>query len=659
MFTQLSRSWLRRSVVASAVATAAFVAAALTTVPGTDDTAFAARPASQAAVAKKLVRDVRASRTDAARTAALTRMFRALEIGVTTPSGRPIVVPVTPRQSSTFHLYDFEVRMLARQLKRGKLRSPDLLANSLTEDGLEIAPGKPFPAALLTTSVRDAIRGANRNPRATRALLPLILRELGMTRPKATRQDLARVPPARMQFDALQAMLVGTDVRLSVLSHIGGAKVGARSAPAPRAGRALPADCAAFSDAVEKAEKLLEQQHGGKVQKVIADKAYGMVADQVTGQLDRQATRWAIRNLPGWATRGIYTGRKALALAEQLKDGLHGSLLAYSIQVEPVKTHVQTHYGHDGKPGEQMVFQIRVRSLDDWGEMAAKCGKLAGTQLPQRGGIEGVPVAWEKAEGQLAPEHGTVDCAKPLCITKTNGSGIAQLVFTPKSEKPFATLYMEQEAVGNVSGTALYQTGMDAGIVGQIAQVLIPKYAHIQWRVRYHEVPGIRIRGSLSENVNSWQSSQASLDLLICDPDPYTMPAPITAMKGTIRWWGTKRSGDQVNPFDITQAVTGSPRPFIHGIHDEGMWLHAQYWPAPAGVRSLWWVTIDPSVEDHPTGWTFEVLIWPEDGSAAVPKVAFRNLTGIGGGSMVAIESANVTVTAATEQECPPPAAAA
>ena len=505
---------------------------------------------SQAVVAKRLVARLAKAHGQKARTRAALAIVRALHISVVTATGRPLSVAPEPGAAGRFALYDFELRGLGNALRRGPVTDLDGVAANLTKAGLALdASGRPFPPALLRTSLLGAVRQAVRRPARQRTLLPLVVRELGLRH----HYDLGRKPPAALPLDPLQAWLIGADIEISVLRRLpaGGhpAAAGASIASASTAGPAsllvapgaaatsssLVGDCEKLTKASDDLKKRIEKAIGGKIHKSIAVQAVGMIYDKVTGVLGRKVTRWGIRNTPRWAVRGTYGTLKALNIAKPLIDALHGSLLALSVDVRAVREEVgPVHWLHGaGESGHQLTFEVKATMLDDYGEALVKCGGLAGFQMPPPGPIEGVPVAWTPAGGSapLAPDMGTLDCGT-VCVTKTGKDGIARLTFTPRSEK-FPGIGMEREATGVMDGVALYQTAADSGLSAQLAQFATPKLGGIRWRVTYHKEPSLSLRMSVA-----YDESYANQRLGLA-------PFPIVDGGGNVvsTYWETAGSG--------------------------------------------------------------------------------------------------------------------
>lgn len=444
----------------------------------------AAAAPDQSVVAKRLAGELAEARTAKARYRALVGVMRELGIAVVTVSGRPLVVTPEPGYARRFQLYDFELRALAGQLGRGQTATFSEVAATLTRSGLALGPDVPFPADLLSESVTEAVAEALARPRRGSSLLALLVRRLGLARG----YDLARNAAVDTQLDPLQAWLVAADVMIPVLRRVpvrAGTRTLATTASASD-------DCAKYNEAAEDLEKKLGENSDMK--KYVVDDAVGRIGEKVGGKLKRQGTRWAIRNLPRWAVRAAY--RAGQAVAAGVVDGLHGSLLAFSIDVRAVRESLApTHWLHAaGQGGGELTFEVRVTMLDDLGKTAAKCGKAAGYDIPEKGPVPGVWIGWEQVQNELVPAEGELECPSrlgPLCASQTGGDGIARVVFKARKE-PLPGVGIEKETTGVLNGIAAYQ-GLGGNAIGTIAQFLTPKYGGVRWFVRSHNPRGYKI----------------------------------------------------------------------------------------------------------------------------------------------------------------------
>jgi hypothetical protein len=501
-------------------------------------TADARKKPSQAKLAKKLVKGVSKARTPKARSKAVLKLMRALDIAVMTRNGKPLVVTPEPNSARTFQLYDFELRALGTQYARGDTVTIADVARNLSKSGITLDEEgtKELPPKLLHAGLQSAVRQARRKRRHQRSLLPLVVRELGLRQG----YDLARkTPESKVKLDALQAWLVSADVTIGVLRKIPEPRTASRAATGAGASQA----CDRFNKAVEDFEKKIEDKLQGKVQAWIAKKGVGKIVDKISEKLGSKVTRWGIETLPRWAVRGVWKTVKSANVAKQAAGALHGVLLAYSIRVTEATDGTETHYGHDG-PGNQIVFKVFVESLDDYGEFAATCGKLAGVELPRSGPIANVPVLWEAPEGKLAPDHGKLDCGFAVCTSTTGMDGIAKLTFTPRVEL-VPDIGIEKSDTGVVNGIALYQSALGAGVIGEVAQFIFPKWAGSRWLVTYHRPNGYRVQWTSTRKCFTAPEDpctdtlgnelEVRYDVRVCGSDPYA------------RWTGTMQDWSFIN----------------------------------------------------------------------------------------------------------------
>lgn len=458
-------------------------AAALVTLPAAAPaSASSARAPDQSLVAKRLAARIADARTPGAGYRALLGVMRELDIAVVTITGAPLVTTPEPGYARRFQLYDFELRALAAQLRRGQTTTFEGVATTLTRSGLTLEPGAPFPADLLSEATAEAAREALRRPRSERSLLPLLVRQIGLARG----HDLARgMPSAGAELDALQAWLLTADVMIPVLRLVPtGAKPRARAAGAAD-------DCDRYNKAVDEFQQRLGKDAEAK--KWVIDKGVGAIADKIGDKLKSAGTRWAIRHLPRWAVRAAW--RTGQAIAAGVIDGLHGSLLAFSVDVRALRESLPpTHWLHRAGENRDLTFEVRVEMRDDLGKTTAKCGKAVGYDIPEKGPVPGVWVGWEQAQTVLDPAHGRLECPTRiggLCASQSGADGVARLVFKPREES-LPGVGIEKEATGVVNGIAAYQ-GLGGNVLGTIAQFLTPKYGGMRWFVRHHAPRGYKI----------------------------------------------------------------------------------------------------------------------------------------------------------------------
>jgi hypothetical protein len=421
---------------------------------------------SVAARAHSLVAAVGRAHSPAAQGRAALALMRALRVAVERGDGRVLVRGDVARHAS---LYDFELRALAAARARGERVPVADLAAALDSAGLH-RPGGKLTAALLARGLAAGVRDAVRHPRATSSLAGLALRELGLAdRPRV---DLAKLR-AGDALDPLQAELVLVGVaqmtygRRAPASH----GVGAHGSAAPLASAS---SAAGICDAVNAAKDLILS--GGN------DGLAGKLMKKVLVTIVKKSTLTTKQ-------------QKALKLAEEIVDGLHGAALALSVAVHGEPESVgPAHYNHAA--GEHNVLQMRVRveMLDDYGKALVKCGPLAGLKFPPKGGIPNVPMHWETTG--LA-KHGEVICGAGC--TQTDQDGVATLTLALKGE-PIPGYGLEREDTGVADAIASYQSAFGAGLGDPSfwAQFATPKYGGVRWHVTWHEPPNLSLRASVA-----------------------------------------------------------------------------------------------------------------------------------------------------------------
>ncbi|HYI16413.1 MAG TPA: hypothetical protein VEX37_13540, partial [Thermomicrobiales bacterium] len=181
-------------------------------------------------------------------------------------------------------------------------------------------------------------------------------------------------------------------------------------------------------------------------------------------------------------------------IAAVVIDGIHGSLLAFSVLVYSLDQTLETHYGHE-MAGEALNFRVKVEMVDELPENVVKCGWLLGVEFPKKGPIKDVAMVWEQA--QLG-QHGTVICTE-TCI-KTAPDGIATLIFQPKSETTPGRGWVVEEK-GIVTGYAMYQS-RHKNVLGSINQIITPKSGATTWTVAHHQIPGYDVTLTVEYDVH-------------------------------------------------------------------------------------------------------------------------------------------------------------
>lgn len=442
----------------------------------------AAKPPSQASVAKKLATKVVGARKPAARYKALLAVMRSLHVGVYNPKGKAIVRGAE-RKAKEFAVYDFELRTMAAALARKQEYGAGDLARFLTAIGI-----KPGGQAVAPDAARGALvfatRLAARSPRKRSVLGLLLARELG--RRHAQPYDLANVPTARLKLDPLQYFLVTADL----------------AAPFTRTalGRASAQRGVARSSGVCAALRIAGLGPAAPV--LLSEWMLDSIGDSELAELGQDVGGEVIKALIGYERRleqlGAEHAVERLELVEALKDAVHGALLAFSIKAQAITTTRQeTHYGpagHVPKAGTVLRFQVILAMLDNYPEAVVDClADLGIADFPKKGPIAGVKIVWTDEENELE-RYGTVGYEPE--DQRTNGKGIATLVFTPKDEiVPGFPSGLGKLDSGLIDAYPLYQSKF-GNLPGSLAQFITPKFAGaMAWSVGYHKPRGFKFSG--------------------------------------------------------------------------------------------------------------------------------------------------------------------
>jgi len=402
-------------------------------------------PAGPSPQANALVAAIVAAGDDEARYQALLPILDALNIGVYMGDGTP-VVRGAERGEGDFYLYDIEARMLAQAIGRGEQLSVEALAGALTSLPL-LAGGAAVNPDLLRQTLIEGAQASAATPAEPSSLLPLIVRQLGLTQPKP--YDLFVDTAADdLAFDALQSFLILTDILLPTVAAQGPVMAGA-------------------SSLLAQAEGVLKAVPGESCESII-----GNVAKEM----------WPVGK---WALGLIAKVGGFAAGASVTIDALHGAMLAYSVRVTALDERQGTHYGpagHATDAGKELRFRMQVEMLDELPEQLIKCGWILGVEFPKQGPIKDITMTWD-TDG--LEQHGQVIC-EATC-KKTGEDGIATLVFRPKDEPNQDGMVVYDSGV--ITSVALYQS-RHQNLIGSVAQFLTPKYGLMRWDVARHEQPG-------------------------------------------------------------------------------------------------------------------------------------------------------------------------
>ena len=450
---------------------------------------------SSAVLAEQFATRLSRAGSDADRYQVLLGVMNTLNVGVYTSEGRA-VVRGAERGPRDFYLYDFELEMMARSLGRKQTRGLPSLTKTLNLIR-EPAGGQAFAPETVRDALLSGTRRLAQTPNDRFALPALLVRELAL-RHSPPYDTLRDVPAQELQFDALQAVLILSEVIVPVVRGVG------------------PIGTPSGLDTDSPTTRLVSEVVDEPAQRLRP--AGLLAAQQDTCQM-----------LGDSITEGWSFGKWLIALQKNLNDrlkfvaigidGLHGSVLAYSVEVHAMETAVgPTHYGHIS-PGKELRFRIQVVMLDDLGDLLVKCGWILGVKFPKKGPIPGVKVLWEQGEGNLK-KHGELQCGF-ICTTTTGVDGIATLVFKPKNEI-LPGIGMVKIESGAITGTALYLSA-EKNVLGFAAQLISPKEDSIRWLVERHKARGYKFKLQTAFTIPSgpvrfddFISSQ------ICGEDPLT-----------------------------------------------------------------------------------------------------------------------------------------
>jgi len=429
-------------------------------------------PAGPGEQANALTDAVINAHSDEAREAALLEVMDALGIGVYSATGAQIVGGAE-RGAGDFYLYELEIELMAKALGRAQAAgtSPELAAagfddgDLLTVEDLAMTltslpvleGGAAVDPELLRQVIVEGAQAAQASPNDSSSLGPLVARQLGLSHEQP--YDLfTNVPIEQLRFDPLQSFLILSDILLPIVAESGPVEVGGTQIVAQSKGiLATTSDVHPCEDAVGTGVK--EGWSGGK-----------------------------------WAAGFIKKIGNPVKIAAVAIDGIHGSMLAYSVLVYSLDQTLDTHYGHESA-GEALRFRVKVEMVDELPENVVKCGWLLGVEFPKKGPIKDVGMVWQQP--QLG-QHGTVICTE-TCV-KTAPDGIATLIFQPKQEDQPGRGWVVEER-GTVTGYAMYQS-RHKNVLGSISQIITPKSGATAWTVTHHQIPGYDVTLTVQYDVH-------------------------------------------------------------------------------------------------------------------------------------------------------------
>jgi uncharacterized protein (TIGR03437 family) len=416
-------------------------------------------PISGAERAKHFAQSIANSTGYESRYATLLSLMEYLRIGVYKVTGEAIVSGAE-RGVLDFYLYDFEVQTLARALGApSSVFDLDQIARSLTDMGFRSGDA-PLSAAELRQDIIDATRAAAQTPDDQTSLSLLLVRELGLAKGYDTVLD---EPAVSFSFDEFQRFLLLSDATLPVLEML-----------------PVPVRVTRVSEAKHPKAASRRAESGPCV-------TIGTSDVKIVWSIDRLLWKWLLK-------RVNKTAASLAGLAGPIIDGLHGSLLALSVQVRALNsTAGPIHYSH-GAPVGELKFSVLVEMLDQLPQAVIECGWLAGVAIPNKGPIPDVPILWEIPELEM---HGEIACDENTCA-KTGQDGVATLIFRPRQEEQ-PNQGSQEDATNVVNGIALIHTRFfhipvidievpipNGNVLGLVSQLLFPKLGGTRWFVTFH-----------------------------------------------------------------------------------------------------------------------------------------------------------------------------
>lgn len=411
---------------------------------------------SHAKAAKKLAVRVLGANSDRKRTKALKATMKALNLGVTTGTGKT-VVPGAQRKPEDPYLYAFELGMLGESLERGQRWSLDDLASEIAGLGLDTESGAPLAGADLRTALRAAAKRALKKKRAARSLGMLIVRELG--RRAEPGYDLAKLGETdEPAFDALQRALILADVIRGVEA----------AAAATRRGTA---NCFPST----------------------ANKRIYRLGAYIVGELPVVSDISKVSIGAIWHAWIVGIGISFRAVGDTVENGHYGP---------------QDHAEGDANSkiaGEELEYTVAVEMLDQPSESQIACGALAGFKLPDKGPVEGIEIDWDGAFDKYEEliKHGTVTRADQ----QTDGQGQAHFRFRPKDEV-FVGVGPVDRATGDIGPEALIMNSL--GNSSAVMENVVARGIPLLWSVSFH-------RQNATVELNSRMVLPPEAYLLSCD----------------------------------------------------------------------------------------------------------------------------------------------
>jgi hypothetical protein len=442
----------RSRALATCAAAAVLVGGSIAAVATADTPSSGAQAsAGQATQAETLARQIVRADTTAERLQALRGVMATVGIGVYRGNGTRLVAG-SEYGTDDFYLYDFELKSLAGALGRGARFNLKDLAEGLSS--LRDAGDPKLGAAALRKALADGINSAQAAPDEELSLVPLIVDELGTER-RRNRVRLASgtTPLREKSLDALQRFLIVADVALPLLRSAQEREATAASGASASLTEAPPETHPCANSIGENGSEFFR---------------FG---------------KWGLGLIKRLGTPA--------KLAGPIIDGIHGSILAFSVYVDMQSKSNQTlpHYGHYGPNGHkpaEWTFTTRVIMLDDLGQTLTKCGWMAGVEFPPKGPLDRVHVVW--FEGTL-PQYGTVRaCGRPCKFTNQNGVATLEWIgaYDPCNRNvPRSCAGGTEDHIDTVTSIAQYLSRF-GNVLGYVAQTITPKFGVAAWSIEYH-----------------------------------------------------------------------------------------------------------------------------------------------------------------------------
>ncbi len=444
-----ARAWIAALVVASSLTLAVAPVAAARPAAVVSRTSSRRVTRWRSPSAARLVRAVTRAHAKRARIRAVEQALHALGVGVYTGKGKQVAGGFE-RGAKGIYLYDFEVQLIADQLAGKRLASFDQVATQLAKSGMRLGAGTVTGQTLAAAVAKGIKRLGGKKARRTPAgALAAVVRKLGQAR----HVDLIHAPAAdKPVLDPLQRILIGVDATRHATHQAGPARAAASAAGASPLAAAAGSGC------------------GGNIGGTISySKGIGTMV----------------------ATKGAEGGPGVIV--QELKDGIDGMAMAYSVGIQAAKTKLSGSFGTSGpKSAAPMLFKVKVTMRDDYSHGKPKCGRLAGYKMPKKGGIPGVPILWQRdSEGHLTYLGETPSCGA-VCITHTDSHGIATMTFQPDDE--YLPGVGPKVYQGGTTTADEFAQVAQHNILGSIAQAIgFRKQAAIRWEVSYHHPAGYRV----------------------------------------------------------------------------------------------------------------------------------------------------------------------